>query len=123
MRTLLLGDIGNRLDIEDAEREILRLKARQDGSTKAQASRIVRLERELAEQRLATQALTRFLVERGIVDEAELGEFIREVDAEDGAVDGRLTVNPTSRKLQFPQRRIDPGTFRKTTDLDQGRDR
>ena len=108
MRTLLLGDIGNRLDIADAEREIASLKSIQRtsaGNLGARDSRVRQLQEELGRQKLAIQALTRFLVTKGVVSESELDEFIEEVDAEDGVIDGQMTLNPASQKLAFPKRK------------------
>lgn len=104
MRTILLGDIGNRLDIEDAENSI-NLVANQQRQTAAQLKDkdilIERLNNELAQQRLAIQALTRFLVQKEIVSESELNDFIQEVDAEDGVIDGKMTLDPQKVRLRF----------------------
>jgi hypothetical protein len=54
------------------------------------SAEIDRLKQQNGELRLAVVALTRFLIERGVVDQSELEAFMREVDAEDGTVDGRL---------------------------------
>lgn len=104
MRTILLGDIGNRLDIADNEEELATLKASQRRSTqalRAKENEIQRLKRELGEQKLAIQALTRFLVSNGTVDQASFDDFIREVDAEDGVVDGQMTLSQESQRLHF----------------------
>lgn len=125
MRTILLGDVGNRLDIADTEREITSLKARQQTSARSLRTRadlIDRLRRELGEQKLAIQALTRFLVANGIVDQDALDEFIEEVDGEDGVIDGQMALDPASRRLQFPKKAIEEGTFRKIAEQDVGLD-
>ncbi|MDB4383998.1 hypothetical protein N9Z79_07905 [Akkermansiaceae bacterium] len=65
MRTLLLGDIGNRLDITDTEVEIDRVKQQNRNTVnrlRNKEEKIDQLTSELAKQRLATQALTRFLI-------------------------------------------------------------
>lgn len=101
MRTLLLGDIGNRMDIADAEVEIDRVKQQNRNTAtrlRKKEERIDRLTSELAQQRLATQALTRFLIAKNLVSEEELNEFIREVDAEDGVVDGKLNASFIHKK-------------------------
>lgn len=74
--------------------------------------RLQRQDRELAEMRLATQARTRFLIEKKLVSADELRDFIEEVDAEDGVVDGQLRVEPTSGKLQFKPGGLPPNTPR-----------
>ncbi|MDB4306362.1 hypothetical protein N9945_00165 [bacterium] len=66
MRTLLLGDIGNRMDIADAENQIAFLEKRQKLATRALTKKEVKisvLQAELERQRLATTALSRFLRE------------------------------------------------------------
>ena len=105
MRTLLLGDIGNRLDIADTEVEIDRVKQQNRNTAnrlRHKEEKIDQLTCELAEQRLATQALTRFLIAKNLISEQELNEFIQEVDSEDGVVDGKLNASfrcPTNRQI------------------------
>ena len=80
-RTLLLGDIGNRLDIGDCEREIFGLKRKLRSKTsidRGQSKEIERLEMYLG-------ALTRLLVAKGVVQEDELGGLLDLVDQEDDA--------------------------------------
>lgn len=104
MRTLLLGDIGNRLDIQDAEREINAVRRSLSIAEMEQGARereIFLLKEELAQLKLATQALTRFLVEKGVVNQAELDAFIGEVDGEDGVIDGKMTLDVERRCLLF----------------------
>lgn len=114
---MLLGDIGNRLDIEDTEQDIARLSQRQSRSVKALASKqreIETLQDEVGRLKLATCALTQFLVLNGTVRQEELDEFIREVDAEDGVIDGKISVDRSSRRLRYSKRPdIPDGTFRK----------
>ena len=97
MRTLLLGDIGNRLDIADTEVEIDRVKQqnRNTANRLRHKEKIDQLTCELAEHRLATQALTSFLIAKNPISEQELNEFIQEVDSGDGIVDGRLNASLT----------------------------
>lgn len=108
MRTLLLGDIGNRLDIKDAEREIHSVRRSLSIAQMEQGTRereVILLKEEVAQMKLATQTLTRFLIEKGVVDQAELDAFIVEVDGEDGVMDGKMTLDLEKRRLQmqFPQ--------------------
>ena len=87
MRTLLLGDIGNRLDIGDTERDIhhlgrsLRRHARVD---ERQDMSIDRLTRENAELRTVVGGLARILVEKGVVTEEELTFLVDGLEADDG---------------------------------------
>ncbi len=104
MRTLLLGDVGNRLDIADTEREIRSVKSatlRARSQLAAKHIQIAALRSELGRQKLAIEALTRFLVTKGIIDETELGEFIEVVDAEDGEIDGKLAFDGSTGKLRM----------------------
>ena len=100
MRTLLLGDIGNRLDIADTERNVSGLRQSQQRTLQGLNAReleISALKKEVGRQNLAIQALTRFLVEKNLVDEQELQEFIESVDAEDGVLDGKLALDATAK--------------------------
>ena len=94
MRAILLGDIGNRLDIADTEKEIgnLRRNNREKADVLNNHAQVIHELREaLGQQTLVIQALTRFLIQKGLVVEAELSAFIDELDAEDGSRDGRMT--------------------------------
>ncbi len=108
LRTLLLGDIGNRLDIADAENQIERVRRSQQRQSNVKNQKIAALTHELGRQKLAVQALTRFLIEKGIVDEGELSAFVEAVDAEDGVIDGKMELDSTAPKPRVPE-----GTFRK----------
>ena len=91
-RTLLLGDIGNRLDIADTERDIDGLKreiARGFRMDMSQDEKIEALIRENGELKLYLASLVRLLVAKGSVSKAELQAMVAAVDAEDGKADGR----------------------------------
>ncbi len=117
MRTLLLGDIGNRLDIADTERSIEAMRSSHVRTVQNLHERdqmIEVLRAELGQQKLAIQALTRFLVDSKVVDSERLAEFVRDVDAEDGVIDGKLAIDPVKRRLVLePGKKIDPDTFKK----------
>jgi hypothetical protein len=101
MRTILLGDIGNRMDIADAEDQISFLQKRQSQQARLQISKqshIEHLRSELEKQRLATTTLSRFLIEKEIISAEELDDFIKVVDAEDGVIDGKLALETTKLK-------------------------
>jgi hypothetical protein len=94
---ILLGDFGQSLDIEKTRSEVKEQAMQQARNTSKlfnAAMEIDRLKRQNGELRLAVVALTRFLVERGVVNQGELEEFIRRIDAEDGTVDGSLASPP-----------------------------
>jgi hypothetical protein len=93
-RTLLLGDIGNRLDIEDTEREIARLKRDISGSShkdKTRDKQINNLITENAELKLYLVAVIRLLKSKDIIAAEELLEMVNAVDGEDGSADGKYT--------------------------------
>ncbi|MGC4015916.1 MAG: hypothetical protein QM755_15535 [Luteolibacter sp.] len=120
MRTILLGDIGNRLDIQDAEDNINALQSHAASVARAagdQTAKIAQLEGELARQKLAVTALTRFLIAKGLVSETELQEFIHDVDFEDGVVDGKLKIemklDTANGRTRLVRHEIPAGTFRK----------
>jgi hypothetical protein len=74
-RTLLLGDIGNRLDIGDTERDISDLSARLAENTREDATqddRLVALEEDNRDLKLCVAALARVLVARGVIDADDL---------------------------------------------------
>jgi len=85
-RTLLLGDIGNRLDIEDTERDIaslrsrLRSKARTD---EAQDKRLAELESESDQLKLYLASLIRLLVRKGTLSRDELAAFVELIDTDE----------------------------------------
>ena len=104
MRALLLGDLGNRLDIADTEREIRSVKTantRARAQLAAKTSQISALRSELGRQRLAIEALTRFLIAKGLIETEELAAFVEKIDAEDGEIDGKLAFDGSTGKLRL----------------------
>jgi len=95
-RTLLLGDIGNRLDIEDTERDIAALRREISGSFQKDMSQdqmIHKLIAENAQLKLCFASLVRLLTRKGSISRDELAAVVAAVDAEDGRVDGQFTGN------------------------------
>ena len=93
-RTLLLGDIGNRLDIADTEREIADLKREIAGALDKDMSQdevMRRLVAENAELKLYFVSLIRLLTRKGSISKEELQSVVASVDAEDGRVDGKFS--------------------------------
>ena len=93
-RTLLMGDIGNRLDIADTERDIASLKQEIAGSFRkdmSQDEKIGRLITENAQLKLGFASLVRLLIRKGSISKDELAGVVAAVDAEDGSVDGQFT--------------------------------
>lgn len=126
MRLLMLGQfgqsgLGKTAELVEAEKAIKTLGASQWRAGMDQRDRdqrVAELEDELARQRLAIQALTRFLIKEGMIDPAKLDAFIREVDAEDGEVDGKLASKSKKRRLQ-PDRKVQGKVFQKLADPPQ----
>lgn len=91
-RTLFLGDIGNRLDIADAEREIASIKHeltrlyREGMTTEEQLERLIQ---DNAELRLYLASLFRVLMSKSIISKEEVEQMVQNVDGSDGAVDGQ----------------------------------
>lgn len=93
-RTMLLGDIGNRLDIEDTEQEISGLKQRLRNSAGVdlnQDQKISELEKENGELKLYMAALIRLLLSKGTISNEELTQLVEEIDGADGRVDGQFS--------------------------------
>lgn len=92
-RTMLLGDVGNRLDIDDCEANIKELKIalmqmhREDQS---QDLELNKLRRENDELKLYLAAVVRLLTSKGVVTTEEVQKMVEAIDAEDGAMDGRM---------------------------------
>jgi len=93
-RTFLLGDIGNRLDIEDCEREIsnLRREISRQRHTKLDLEETVQiLQKENDEIKLYLAALVRLLMRKNLLSAMELEQMVNLIDGEDGALDGKMT--------------------------------
>ncbi|MEK7950726.1 hypothetical protein [Luteolibacter soli] len=94
---LFFGDLSQSFSI-DQQRDAIKAQAVKQAESSSKLSsaamQIDRLTRQNGELRLAVVALTRFLIEKRVVDEGELEAFMREVDAEDGKMDGRLAFPP-----------------------------
>ena len=86
-RTLLLGDVGNRLDIADTENDIRKLrrtvrqKVRMDAT---QDERIERLEKDVGELELCLSALSKLFLTRGVLTPSEVQHLADLIDGADG---------------------------------------
>ncbi len=92
-RMLLLGDMGQQMDIEDHRENLLKLarensRLRQTGDS--QASRVARLEQENDELKLYLASIVRLMVTKGVFSKEELARVVELVDASDGAADGKF---------------------------------
>ncbi len=85
-RTLFLGDIGNRLDIADTERDVEGLRRRlrsKDRADRAQDERLAALERENDQLKLYLASLVRLLVSKGTLSHDELAALVDGIDTDD----------------------------------------
>ena len=92
-RMLLLGDLGQQLDLQDQKQEIDSLRRELRSASARPRSdglggRVAQLERENDELRLYLAALIRHLTAKGVVNANDLREIVHAIDAEDGQVDG-----------------------------------
>jgi hypothetical protein len=102
-RLLLLGNIGQQLDLSDQKAEIEELRRGLEQNRALTMGKPVDLgsvEREIRalhtendELRLYLTAITRLLVSKGAVTQDELIEIVNAVDSEDGLPDGRYSGN------------------------------
>ena len=92
-RYLLLGDLGQQLDLSDQKREIesLRDELRRARTASDGRNDTAQLQAENDELRLYIAALVRLLTSKGVITRQELKDLIAVVDAEDGRSDGRYT--------------------------------
>jgi hypothetical protein len=91
-RMLLLGNVGQQLDIQDAEAALAALRREVESASQADASLARRLEllsAENAELKLYLAAVIRLLVAKGTVTEPELRLIVDSLDRGDGRADGR----------------------------------
>ena len=96
-RMLLLGNLGQQLDIEDQRRKIQNLRSKVRSESRAAAGdielRLDILERQSDEMKLYLAALVRYLAANSKIDLSEFAKLVDEVDAEDGSTDGRYKGN------------------------------
>ncbi len=93
-RYLLMGDLGQQLDLSDQRAEIDRLRSeiRRNRPAAPDASGQIReLEAENEELRLYLAAIVRILVSKRVVTADELKQVVDAIDAEDGSVDGKYS--------------------------------
>ena len=82
-RTLFLGDIGNRLDTADTERDIKRLHRKISNKSRVdqhQEERLKELELENDQMKLYLASLIRLLVSKGTLSQHELHAFVDIID-------------------------------------------
>lgn len=82
-RTLLLGDIGNRLDIDDVEQDVESVKQHlqdQRSIDNSQDAALSRLQKENDDLKLCISGLLRLLVSKNVVTTDERNRFVNLVD-------------------------------------------
>ena len=93
-RFLLLGDLGQQLDLTDQRRELASLRAQLRSRRRAAhgvEQRLDELQSENDELRLYVAATVRLLISKGVVTREEVQEFVDVIDAEDGTADGKYS--------------------------------
>ncbi len=91
-RFLLLGNLGQQLDLSDQRAEIEQLRNELSQRRNASAEspdQIKMLQDENDELRLYLAALVRILVSKGIITPEQLKQVVDTIDTEDGAADGK----------------------------------
>jgi len=91
-RTLLLGDIGNRLDIDDVERDLRGMRREVESKFRTDMSQdeaIQTLLEENGQLKLYLAALVRLLTQKGTISQQELAAIVTAIDSEDGSADGK----------------------------------
>lgn len=93
-RMLLLGDLGQQLDIRDTQETLDRIKRHLQETSRFDqdvARNLADLARENAELKLYLAAIVRLLVAKGTVTPAELAAVVEAIDRSDGQTDGGLS--------------------------------
>jgi hypothetical protein len=89
---LLLGNLGQQLDIGDIQEEIARLRAEVESrGTADPGERMRALEDQVAELRLYVSVLLRIVTSKGLVTQDQLRRLAEALDSADGTQDGRFT--------------------------------
>ncbi len=93
-RMLLLGNIGQQLDIQDNEQSMAQLRAAVQHTGQADADlarRLDQLAAENAELKLYLAAVVRLLVSKGHISDPELRRIVDLLDRADGQGDGKYS--------------------------------
>jgi len=98
-RMLLLGNVGQQLDIADTEQAIAQLAEQLRRSERVDRDLVQRVERlgaENAELKLYLAAVVRLLVSKGVVSHGDLKTIVDAIDRSDGRADGKFTGDISS---------------------------
>ncbi len=93
-RMLLLGNIGQQLDIGDMNRELeaLHARLRESGRFDQEVSDYLgKLSAENSELKLYLASTVRLLVAKNVITSAELAQLVESLDQADGKIDKRFT--------------------------------
>lgn len=93
-RMLLLGNLGQQMDIDDLEtsiRQSKRTMAENARSVEDVQSSVVELQVENDQLKLYLAAVVRILMDKGLTTEADIRRLVQIIDAEDGSADDRRT--------------------------------
>ena len=88
-RTFLLGDVGNRMDIEDVERDVAEMKRSLHAEADSADENFQKLARECAELRLYLATIIRLMASKGVITKDEIQAMVYAIDREDGYLDGQ----------------------------------
>ena len=88
---MLLGDIGNRLDISDNEQRIAQIQRDQrrkysakSSKDKSQDEAIAALQADVSQLELALGTMATLLISKGVVTTDELGRLVEVIESGDG---------------------------------------
>ncbi len=88
---MLLGDIGNRLDISDNEQRIAQIQRDQRSKYSAKSSKdksqdeaIAALQADVSQLELALGTMATLLISKGVVTTDELGRLVEVIESGDG---------------------------------------
>lgn len=93
---LLLGDLGQQLDLVRQQREIHELRSRlrdSSASTEPLSDQLEAVRRENDELKLYLAAVLRLLMTKGIASKEEIASMVDLIDASDGEKDRKYTGN------------------------------
>ncbi|OGV82605.1 MAG: hypothetical protein A3K18_08160 [Lentisphaerae bacterium RIFOXYA12_64_32] len=91
---LLMGNVGQQLDIHDQRDELQRLRqdlSRNDDFRFEGKKAVQKLQKENDELRLYVASLIRLLVAKQVLTAPEIAQMVTDIDAEDGTRDGKIS--------------------------------
>ncbi len=104
LKHILLGDIGQSIDIVEASNQLKcneNVQRIQRRNQSRQEMEIARLKARTERLHLAVTALSRYLVEKNLIAESDFRDFLDQIDREDGDPDGRLSFEDEGSKARL----------------------